>query len=63
MAREALGAAPREIDPLWCRCSAGFAARKFQALFETEIEVEVLESVLAGDDRCRFALTVPERFL
>jgi len=43
----------------WCYCSAGFAKLRFDAAFDREHEVEVLESVLAGSDRCRFAIILP----
>lgn len=42
------------VDPDWCHCSAGFAKRPFEVMMERDLEVEVLESVLNGDDRCRF---------
>jgi hypothetical protein len=29
-------------------------------VFEEPVEVEVLETPLAGDSRCRFALKIPE---
>lgn len=63
MAREALKGGSVEIDPLWCHCSAGFAKQKFEVLFGREVEAEVVESVFAGDDRCRFAIIVPDEYL
>jgi hypothetical protein len=59
MAREFLNGRGRGIDPLWCTCSAGFAKLRFDIVFDTETEVEVVETVFAGDDRCRFAVTIP----
>ena len=43
----------------WCYCSAGYAKLRFDAAFDREHDVEILESVLAGSDRCRFAIVVP----
>jgi hypothetical protein len=42
----------------WCYCSAGFEKLKFDAVFEQSLAVEVLESALKGDPRCRFALKI-----
>jgi hypothetical protein len=60
LARESLpGPGPR-VPAIFCNCSAGFEKLPFGAAFGVEPEVEVLESVLAGDDRCRFSILVPE---
>lgn len=50
------------VPPVWCYCSAGFEKNIFDALFDAPVEVEVLASVLAGDDVCRFAVRVPEKY-
>jgi hypothetical protein len=63
MARESLNNSKKKIPPLWCHCSAGFAKQKFMALFNQDLEVEVVESVIAGDNVCRFAITVPKEYL
>ncbi len=52
-----------EIDPAWCACSAGFAKLRFDVLFDTELDIEVLETPLAGHDRCRFSIRLPDIFL
>jgi hypothetical protein len=63
VAREALlGAGPRPPRH-WCNCSAGYEAQRFNAIFGAECEVELLESVMAGDARCRFAITIPGKAL
>ncbi len=46
--------------PLWCYCSAGYEKFIFDTVFGAETNVEVLESVLAGDLRCRFKIEIPE---
>jgi hypothetical protein len=45
-----------EVSSLWCYCSGGFTKLLFDYLFDTEHEVELLESVLDGGDACRFAI-------
>jgi len=60
LARESiLGEGPR-VPAIFCNCSAGFEKLPFGAAFGVEPEVEVLGSVLAGDDRCRFSIAIPE---
>ncbi|MBN1242824.1 MAG: hypothetical protein JXA15_08975 [Spirochaetales bacterium] len=52
-----------EVPAAWCACSSGYDKFPFDVVFGVETEVEVLESVLAGDGRCRFAITIPESVL
>ena len=60
LARESIpGGGPR-VPAIFCNCSAGFEKLPFGAAFGVEPSVEVLESVLAGDDRCRFGIAIPE---
>ncbi len=58
--REGRNEAP--VPSAWCDCSGGFVKQLFDVVFGEETEAELLESVLAGDDRCRFAVVVPGRF-
>ncbi len=37
---------------LWCACTVGYAKKMFDYALETPVEVELLESVKMGDDRC-----------
>jgi hypothetical protein len=58
-AREAVKSG-EEVAPIFCNCSAGFHKRPWEAALGQKIHVEVLESVLKGDARCRFAIHLPE---
>ena len=51
------------VPAAWCACSAGFEKFLFDTVFGEETEVEVTESVLAGDPRCRFKIRIPESVL
>jgi hypothetical protein len=53
------GAGPR-IPAIFCNCSAGFEKLPFGAAFGAEPAVDVVESILAGNERCRFSITIPE---
>ncbi len=60
MAREAILKGEPEIPVDWCYCSGGYGKLKYDVAFETETEVEVLESVFNGSDKCRFRIKIPE---
>ena len=49
------------VDDLWCYCSGGFTKLFFDFIFDADLEVELLESVLSGGESCRFAIRLPER--
>ena len=63
LARAAFLSGVPDIPRDWCYCSGGYHKLMFDVLFETPTEVELLESVLAGDDRCRFRIKIPDGFL
>jgi hypothetical protein len=63
LARDAIISDNHSIDYEWCYCSAGFEKFMFDVVFEENTEVEVLESALRGDSRCRFAIKIPEKYL
>jgi len=60
LARESIVKGGPAISSTWCYCSGGYEKLLFDVIFEKEVEVEVLESALAGDLRCRFAIKIPE---
>jgi len=58
LARQAILMNDVDVPPDWCYCSGGFQKLMFDVVFEEETEVELLESALAGDMRCRFAIKI-----
>ncbi len=59
-ARESILSQEGSVPAEFCRCSAGFHKRAWEAIFEEQLKCEVMESVLAGDDRCRFKISLPQ---
>ena len=59
-AREAIKSG-ESVAPIFCNCSAGFHKKPWEVIFSQTLQAEVLESVLAGDTRCRFAIHLPEK--
>lgn len=58
-ARESLDGSEAEVSPTFCRCSSGYHKRQWEVILGRPLTADVLESVLAGDDRCRFAIHLP----
>jgi hypothetical protein len=63
LAREAIIMNGPEIPIDWCYCSGGFQKLMFDVVFGCSTEVEVLQSVLAGDAACRFRISLPDRII
>jgi hypothetical protein len=62
LAREAILSSDTVIPSDWCYCSAGYAKFRYDVAFGEETEVELLESVFDGSDKCRFRIRIPERW-
>jgi len=60
LVRTALRDGKPEIPATFCYCSAGFEKLHFDAIFDEPVEVELLETPLKGDTRCRFAVKIPK---
>ena len=60
LARTAIRDGKPKISPTFCYCSAGFVKVKFDTVFGEPVEVQLLESALKGDIRCRFAIKIPK---
>ena len=59
LVRSAIRDGKIEISHMFCYCSAGYEKLGFDVIFEEPVEVELLESVLKGNHRCRFAIKIP----
>lgn len=61
-ARESILSSNVSVHSDWCYCSGGFAKFPFEVILDRELEVEMLQSALAGDDICRFAIKLPDDY-
>jgi len=52
-----------QISPLFCYCSGGYEKLPFDVIFGEPVRIELLESTLKGDMRCRFAITIPKNIM
>jgi hypothetical protein len=60
-AREAIKDGSVRLNAVFCNCSGGFHKKPWEVIYRQTLQVEVLESVLQGDFRCRFAIHLPEK--
>ena len=60
LVRTALRDGKPKIPATFCYCSAGYHKLPFEVIFGEPVEVEMLETVLKGDARCRFAIKIPK---
>jgi predicted hydrocarbon binding protein len=53
-----------EVDKLetntWCQCTTGYSKVLFEKAFECKVEVELLESIKMGHDKCLMKI-IPQR--
>ena len=49
------------VSENWCYCSGGFAKFTFEVILGRELQVKLLQSVLAGDNVCRFEIDIGEQ--
>ena len=47
------------ISPTYCYCGAGYYKGLWEEILQQPVEVELLESVLQGDDVCKVAIRLP----
>ena len=59
-ARDAIKNGDVPLSATFCNCSGGFHKKPLEAAFGQSLRVDVLESALKGDERCRFAIHLPE---
>ncbi|NHK31565.1 MAG: hypothetical protein FK730_09450 [Asgard group archaeon] len=49
-----------EISHNFCYCSGGWHKIPFETIFGQSLEVDIVKTVLKGDDLCTFAIHIPE---
>lgn len=59
LVRTAIRDGKPKVSSMFCYCSGGYEKLCYDVVFGEPVEVELLESVLKGDTRCRFAIRIP----
>jgi hypothetical protein len=57
---EYIRAAVGPVSPTYCYCGAGWVRQIFEGVLRQPVRVEVIHSVLQGDDCCRIAVHLPD---
>lgn len=60
-AREAIKSGNIHLNAVFCNCSGGFSKKPWEVIFGQTLRVNLLESALKGDYRCRFVVHLPEK--
>jgi hypothetical protein len=60
-ARQAIKNSTIQLNPVFCNCSGGFSKKPWEVIYGQTLQVDLLESALNGDFRCRFAVHLPEK--
>ncbi len=58
--KESLKNGKSNMSPAFCNCSAAFEKHYWEGVFAQPIQCDVLETVLKGDQWCKFAIHLPE---
>jgi hypothetical protein len=53
-------ATKEKFPSVYCNCGAGFCKFIWEEIVEGDVKIEVIESVLNGDEQCTFAIYLPE---
>ncbi|KAB3536086.1 hypothetical protein F8154_04825 [Alkaliphilus pronyensis] len=48
----------KNLDPFLCNCTKGYSKAIFEALFDRQVDVQILESILRGNKICKLAVKV-----
>jgi hypothetical protein len=57
--REALLTEDSPINPIFCNCSGGYFKNHWEAILEQPVKIELVESILMGNEACKFILHLP----
>jgi hypothetical protein len=60
LVRTAIRDGKPKIPSVFCYCSGGYEKLPYDVIFGEPVDIELLESALKGDMRCRFAITIPK---
>jgi len=55
---EMVAAAEGEVSPTYCYCSKGFVQKLWETVLERPVDVEFIQSVISGADKCKFAIHI-----
>lgn len=60
--RPSILAGEKGVPDIFCHCSGGFSKVRWDVIFNQETEVEVVQTVYGGGDKCTFKITIPDDY-
>lgn len=48
------------VSSQFCACSAGFIKKPFELIYKQPLHIDILQTILHGDDVCEFAISLPK---
>jgi len=48
------------MPPTFCYCGAGWYRQQWEGAVGKPVQIEIVDSLLKGDDRCTFAIRLPD---
>ena len=61
--RHALKNEEKPIDPVFCNCSGAYFKNYWEFVLDSTVQVDVVKSVIKGDNKCEFNLIIPNNVL
>lgn len=61
--RNLIGSTEKHLSSSYCYCGGGFYKSNWERILSQPVEIELLKSVLQGDDVCQFAIKLPTSIL
>jgi hypothetical protein len=48
------------LSPTFCNCGAGWFRKQWERILDHPVKIEILHSVLKGDEECKFSVHLPQ---
>jgi hypothetical protein len=55
------GRVKKPVSKIFCYCGGGFYKPLFDEIFQSDTVIEPVKTIIAGDERCVFAIHVPDK--
>jgi hypothetical protein len=62
-AKESILSENKEVSKTLCYCSLGFVKNMWEAIFDRELDGDVVKSALAGDLLCKYVIYLPKEIM
>ncbi|NPD89766.1 MAG: hypothetical protein HGN29_13725 [Asgard group archaeon] len=60
--RDSIKKGDMDISAMFCYCSAGYYKQQWDSILNQPVRVDVIDSVLKGDEKCSFIVHLPDKY-